>query len=195
MSIKRILATAVALLLVSASSARANIINFSETLLPGGYAVVGFNVSSTALVDMTFTGGFVDPVFALFDGAGSHLILSTDANGGTLPHITTSLAPGAYALMVSYYTGPQGYLTSTGASYSFGDGVNPGNYWVGGSGTLAGTQADLDKFVLGYGGTTVSFAVAAAENVLTAIPEPSSMVLLSTGLVTAGLRRWRQRRP
>lgn len=155
-----------------------------------GYDVVNISVATGSTVDLSYTGGYGDPMLALFDGAGAHLVTNDDSNG-LYSHITQNLAAGNYSIVVTYCCNMISALPGT--NFSSTDGFNSGSYWFGGSATLASVQAYMDAFDYGAG-QPYEFALTNAD-LTNHVPEPQTTALFGVALAALALvrRRTQQR--
>lgn len=145
----------------------------------GAPAVVTFGTSS-------YAGGGFDPVLSLFNGAGLLIDVNDDGAAGRDAFLQRALQPGQYVLGLTQYdnlaVGPfltNGFLRTGDPTFTreFG---SPG---------VTGPFIDGDGLQRsGNFSLTVSNVGSAS-----AIPEPTSVILLVTGLIGAGVVRRREK--
>ena len=182
---RSLLAATISLVAVGSACAAINVTgNFNSS---GGYDIFNFNVASAGNVEFTYTGGYGDPTFSLFNSSGAHLV-SNDDSLGLYSHLTQTLAAGNYSLLISYCCSSISYAANNGATYSANDGFNNGSYWFGGSGTLAGMSTYLDS--LGWNGNP-PYALTIEGNVQD-VPEPAGLALMAIALTGFFVSRRKQ---
>lgn len=181
------LLTLVVIGLASAPNARADSFTLNGNLSPGSpVQLFSFTISSSSSVLIRATANF-DLALSLFDGAGDTQNIAIDEDGLGPPFVATLedqfgnffLMPGTYFLAVTPLPLLPGSNLSEGfffATDQFGNEL-----------TFADFGFTGGNFTLEISGPGVTQAAP--------IPEPATMLLLSTGLagVVAGVRRRRLR--
>lgn len=181
------LLTLVVIGLAAAPNARADSFTLNGNLSPGSpVQLFSFTISSSSSVLIRATANF-DLALSLFDAAGDALNIAIDEDGLGLPFVATLqdefgglfLAPGTYLLAVT----PLPLLPGSNLSEGFFFATDQ----FGRELTFADFGFTGGNFTLEISGSGVSQAAP--------IPEPATMLLLSTGLagVVAGVRRRRLR--
>jgi PEP-CTERM motif len=155
----------------------------------GGYDTITFTVASASTVDFTYTGGYNDPTFSLFNGAGNHLVTNDDSNLGLYSHLTQNLGPGVYELLVSYCCQSANFASINGATFTSTDGFNNGSYWFGGTSTLSGMQASLNGTGAGRQGQPYALTISNVTLGGSTVPEPASLALVGAALAGLTLLR------
>ncbi len=168
---------------------QAQAVAVSGTWNAAGYDTITFTVATASTVDFTYTSGYGDPTFSLFNAAGAHLISNDDSNLGLYSHLTQNLGPGVYDLLVSYCCQSINYAWNLGATYVGNDGFNNGSYWQGGSGTLSGMQANLSGLSSGRQGQQYSLNISNVTLGGSSVPEPASLALVGAALAGLTLLR------
>lgn len=165
---------------------QAQAVPVSGTWNAAGFDTITFTVATAANVDFAYTGGYGDPTFSLFNAAGNHLISNDDSNLGLYSHMTQHLGPGVYELLVSYCCQNINYVWNQGgATYTNSDGFNNGSYWLGGTGTLSGMQANLSGLSSNFRGQRYALNISNVTLGASSVPEPASLALVGAAL--AGL--------
>ncbi len=181
------LLTFVVIGLAAAPNARADSFTLNGNLSPGSpVQLFSFTISSSSSVLIRATANF-DLALSLFDAAGDTLNIAIDEDGLGPPFVATledqfgnfSLMPGTYLLAVT----PLPLLPGSNLSEGFFFATDQ----FGRELTFADFGFTGGNFTLEISGPGVTQA--------TAVPEPATMLLLSTGLagVVAGVRRRRLR--
>ena len=169
----------------------ANATSVSGNFGAGGYDIINFSLGSQSVVDFTYTGGYVDPTFSLFDSSGAHLVTNDDTSSpfNLFSHLTQDLAAGSYSILVSYCCDSEQYAVINGASFADTDGYNQGWYRFGGTGTLAGMAAYLETapslFTAGAVGSPYSLTISDAAQI-GAVPIPAAAWLFGSALLSFG---------
>lgn len=168
---------------------QAQAVAVSGTWNAAGFDTVRFTVATASTVDFTYTSGYGDPTFSLFDAAGAHLISNDDSNLGLYSHLTQNLGPGVYDLLVSYCCQSINYAWNLGATYASNDGFSNGSYWMGGTGTLSGMQANLGGLSGNRQGQTYALNISNVTLGGSTVPEPASLALVGAALAGLTLLR------
>jgi PEP-CTERM motif len=185
------------LMLLSAASARAATLTFDSLAQPGIdltvvgplYTESGFNVSASSLFsgqtgsqDFTGTG-------TLLSGTNTFTVAASDASAFDFTGITLwELNRGTNSPIFVKFTGAfagGGTIAQTVAT----DGLFNGDAF-----TFVGFTNLASLHIETANGRTFQIDNVNASPAATPVPEPTSMLLLGTGILGAGVRHWRQKR-
>jgi hypothetical protein len=185
------------LLLFSAASARAATITFDSLAQPGtGYTNIGplytesgFNVSASSL----FTPATGEPDFTgtgtVMSGSNTFTVAASDASAFDFSGITIwELNRGPFVPLAVQFTGTfvgGGTITQTVAT----DGLFNGDVF-----SFVGFTNLASLHIQSMNGRTFQIDNVNVSPTATPVPEPASMLLLGTGILGAGVHRWRQQR-
>jgi len=208
MRVVRVLAAAVTMVVGVSAPSGAAVIN-----LTGNYSNASVTIPLTLLADgivdfQTATAILGDdPTISLFDAGGNHIV-TVDDEYTLLPppdgmvffslqaHLTRNLAAGDYFVLVTEFPIAIFPVATGGASTPDTDGFNYGTFWFDGSATLADVQAAAaaagaynEIYRERPYNVTITADVEAAP-----VPEPTSMLLVGSGLALAQIRRARRRK-
>jgi hypothetical protein len=184
-------------LLLSATSARAATITFDSLAQPGAdnsvigpsYTESGFTVSTSTLIspttgDQDFTG-----TGTVISTANKFTMAAADASAFDFSGITLwELNRAPYLPLIVQFTGTfvgGGTITQTVTT----NGTFDGDVF-----TFAGFTNLASLQFQSANGRTFQIDNVNVSPAATPVPEPTSMLLLGTGLLGAGVRRWRQPR-
>ena len=144
----------------------------------GGYSMTGnFTFDTASAADGAIRDTEVTALF--FEGFLNSVSIGTNSSAHTLAGFNFNFDPVAGQFFLGGVSG--------------GDSGQQWNLLGAGLGFVAGNSGSvltLQSTLLGVIGNPVPLTASLA----TSVPEPGSMLLLGTGLLGAGVRRWRQRR-
>lgn len=138
---------------------------------------------------MSFNSGYFDPLFSLFNGAGTH-ILSTDDTYGLYPRLKQNLNSGNYSLLVTYCCNAFTPLMAGNWTWLNTDGYHTGWYLQNSGVTMSDVTVYLNSVnIQGLDFISDTNSVTITNASPTSVSAPASFALFGLASILLGLMR------